>query len=61
MTSECKGNKKFDMDDVANLPIEEAWVDVVETANNAARSRDLDDFRTVRHPISARRDGTSPC
>ncbi|KAL8867258.1 MAG: hypothetical protein Q9174_005779 [Haloplaca sp. 1 TL-2023] len=47
LTSECKANKKFDMSDVAVLPIEEAWVDLVKTANDAARTRDLDDFRTA--------------
>ncbi|KAL8689282.1 MAG: hypothetical protein Q9218_005014 [Villophora microphyllina] len=47
MTSECKNNKVFDVDDVATLPAEEAWDEVVKTAKEAVETRDLDDFRTA--------------
>ncbi|KAL8926999.1 MAG: hypothetical protein Q9208_002544 [Pyrenodesmia sp. 3 TL-2023] len=45
ITSECTKNKVFDLDKIADLPIEEAWENVVKTAKEAVESRDLDDFR----------------
>ncbi|KAI4130495.1 MAG: hypothetical protein LQ338_001726 [Usnochroma carphineum] len=45
LTSECTNNKAFDYDNVATLPIEEAWTNVVNTAKEAIETRDLDDFR----------------
>lgn len=47
ITSECAKNKVFDLDKIADLPIEEAWENVVKTAKEAVESRDLDDFREV--------------
>lgn len=35
-------------DNVATMPVEEAWENVVNTAKEAVESRDLDDFREVR-------------
>lgn len=48
MTSECTNNKVFDLVDVAELPVEEAWDELVKSAKEAVESRDLDDFRNVR-------------
>ncbi|KAL8752473.1 MAG: hypothetical protein Q9184_005722 [Pyrenodesmia sp. 2 TL-2023] len=45
ITSECTKNKVFDLDKIADLPIEEAWENVVKTAKEAVESRDLDEFR----------------
>ncbi|KAL9004054.1 MAG: hypothetical protein Q9188_003119 [Gyalolechia gomerana] len=45
LTAECTNNKVFDHDNVATLPVEEAWADVVKTAKEAIENRDLDDFR----------------
>ncbi|KAL8704445.1 MAG: hypothetical protein Q9201_002403 [Fulgogasparrea decipioides] len=47
ITSECKNNKVFDTDNVATLPAEEAWEEVVKTAKEAVETRDLDDFRNA--------------
>ncbi|KAL8904130.1 MAG: hypothetical protein Q9207_003481 [Kuettlingeria erythrocarpa] len=45
ITSECTKNKVFDLDQIADLPIEEAWENVVKTAKEAVETRDLDEFR----------------
>ncbi|KAL8833138.1 MAG: hypothetical protein Q9170_004470 [Blastenia crenularia] len=45
ITSECTKNKVFDYDKVDDLPVEEAWANVLTTAKEAVQSRDLDDFR----------------
>ncbi|KAL8734084.1 MAG: hypothetical protein Q9181_003329 [Wetmoreana brouardii] len=47
ITSECKNNKVFDNDNVATLPPEEAWEEVVKTAKEAVETRDLDEFRNA--------------
>ncbi|KAL8662652.1 MAG: hypothetical protein Q9202_004517 [Teloschistes flavicans] len=45
MTAECTNNKVFDLTGIAELPIEEAWEELVKTAKEAVETRDLDDFR----------------
>ncbi|KAL8639118.1 MAG: hypothetical protein Q9228_003810 [Teloschistes exilis] len=47
VTSECTNNKVFDLADVAELPVEEAWDELVKSAKEAVESRDLDDFRNA--------------
>ncbi|KAL9580602.1 MAG: hypothetical protein Q9212_004397 [Teloschistes hypoglaucus] len=47
VTSECSNNMVFDPEEVAELPVEEAWKELVKTAKEAAENRDLDDFRTA--------------
>ncbi|KAI4106409.1 MAG: hypothetical protein L6R37_002207 [Teloschistes peruensis] len=47
VTSECTNNKVFDLVDVAELPVEEAWDELVKSAKEAVESRDLDDFRNA--------------
>lgn len=60
MTAECKDNMAFNLDDVATLPIEEAWDQLVKTAKEAVETRDLDDFRTVRSIFISRFQASAP-
>lgn len=57
MTAECTNNKVFDLTGIAELPIEEAWEELVKTAKEAVGTRDLDDFRDVCSPSPPRQVG----
>lgn len=43
MTSECKDNRKFDLNDIPDKLPEEAW----KILQKASDERDLEDFREV--------------